>query len=49
MTIFPSGKGVSVTREVFQPTIETPIMPSLLILMSAKDQEIIDIIHDHAC
>ena len=29
MTIFPSGKGVSVTSEVFQPTKETPIKPSL--------------------
>ena len=25
MTIFPSGKGVSVTREVFQPTKKTLI------------------------
>ena len=48
MTIFPSGKGVSVTREVFQPTNGTPIKPSLLILTNAKDSEIIDLIYDHA-
>ena len=48
MTIFPSGKGVSVTREVFQPTKETPIKPSLLILTNAKDIETIDLIYDHA-
>ena len=48
MTIFPNGKGVSVTREVFQPTKETPIKPSLLILTNAKDSEIIDLIYDHA-
>ena len=36
MTIFPSGKGVSLTREVFQPTKETPIKPYLLILKNAK-------------
>ena len=48
MTIFPSGKGVSVTREVFQSTKETPIKPSLLILTNAKDNEIIDLIYDHA-
>ena len=29
MTIFPSGKGVIVTQEVFQPTKETPIKPSI--------------------
>ena len=39
MTIFPSGKGVSVTREVLKPTKETPIKPSLLILTNAKDTE----------
>ena len=48
MTIFPSGKGVSVTRAVFQPAKETLIKPSLLILTNAKDSEIIDLIHDHA-
>ena len=45
MTIFPSGKGVSVTREVFQPTKETPIKPFLSILKNAKDNEIIDLIY----
>ena len=39
---------VSVTRKVFQPTKETPIKPSLLILTNAKDNEIIDLIYDHA-
>ena len=48
MTIFPSGKGVSVTREVFQPTKETPIKPSLLILTTSTDNEIIDLIYDYA-
>ena len=48
MTIFPSGKGVSVTREVFQPTKELPNKPSLLILTNAKDYEIFYIIYDHA-
>ena len=48
MTIFPSGKGVSVTREVLQSTKETPIKPSLLILTNGKDSEIIDLIYDHA-
>ena len=48
MTIFLSGKGVSVKREVLQPSKETPIKPSLLILMNAKDNEIIDLISDHA-
>ena len=33
MTIFPSGKGVSVTREFFEPTTETPIKPSLSIYL----------------
>ena len=47
MTIFPNGKGVSVTREVFQPTKDTPIKPSLLILTIAKDIEIIALIYDH--
>ena len=48
MTLFPSGKGVSVTREVFRPTKEKPIKPSLLILTNAKVSEIIDLIYDHA-
>ena len=48
MTIFPSGKGVSVTREVFQPTKETPIRPSHLILTNAIYNEIIDLIYYHA-
>ena len=39
---------MSVTREVFQPTKETPVKPSLLILTNAKDNEIIDLIFDHA-
>ena len=39
---------MSVTREVFQPTKETSIKPSLLILTNAKDNEIIDLIYDHA-
>ena len=48
MTIFPSGKGVRVTREVFQPTKETPVKHALLILTNAKDNEIIDLIYCHA-
>ena len=48
MTILPSGKGVSVTKEVSKPTKETPIKPSLLILTNGKDSEIIDLIYDHA-
>ena len=48
MTIFPNGKGVSVTREVFQPTKVTPIKSFLLILMNAEDNEIIDLIYDYA-
>ena len=48
MTIFPSGKDVSVTREASQPTKETPIKPSLLILTNAKDNKIINPIYDHA-
>ena len=47
MTIFPSGKIVSVTREVFRPTKDTPIKPSLLLLTNAKDNEIIDLSRDH--
>ena len=42
MTLFASGNGVSVTREIFQPTKETPIKPFLLILMNAKDSEVVD-------
>ena len=38
---------MSVTREVFQPTKEMPIKPSLSILTNAKDNEIIDLIYDH--
>ena len=48
MTIFPSGKGVNVTKEFLQPTKETPIKPSLLIVTNAKDNEIIDLIYNHA-
>ena len=48
MTIFASGKGVSVTREFLQRTKETPIKPSFLIVKNAKDNEIIDLIYDHA-
>ena len=39
---------MSVTREVFQPTKETPIKSSLLILTNAKDNEITELIYDHA-
>ena len=48
MTILPSGKGVIVAGEVFQPTNETPIKPSFLILKNAKDNEITDLIYDHS-
>ena len=48
MTIFSSGKGVSVTREFLQSTKETPIKPSLLIVTNAKGNEIIDVIYNHA-
>ena len=48
MTIFPSGKAVSVTREFHQPTKERPIKPSLLILTNVKGNEIIDLIYDCA-
>ena len=47
MTIFPSGTGVSVTREVFQPTKETPIN-TILILKNAKDDKITDLMYDGA-
>ena len=40
----PSGKGASVTKEVFQPTKETPIKPSLLILTNAKDNRVVSVI-----
>ena len=46
MAIFPNGKGVSVTREFHQPTKETPIKPSLLIVTNPKDNEIIGQIYD---
>ena len=39
---------MSVTRESLQPTEETPIKPSLLIVMNAKENEIIYVIYDHA-
>ena len=48
MTIFPTGKGVSVIREFLQPTKETPIKLSLLIVTNARDNEIIDLVYDHA-
>ena len=44
MTIFLQWKGVSVTREFLQPTEETPIKPSPLIVMNAKENEIIYVI-----
>ena len=39
---------MSVTKEVFQPTKETPVKPSFLILKNANDNEIFDLIYDHA-
>ena len=48
MTIFPQWKDVSVTREFLQPTEETPIKPCLLIVINAKENEIIYVIYDHA-
>ena len=45
MTIFPGGKGVSVTRKFLQPTKKTPIKPSLLIVTNAKDNEMIDLVN----
>ena len=48
MTIFSSGKGVSVAREFLQLTKEALIKPSLLIVTNAKDPEITDLIYDHA-
>ena len=48
MTIFSSGKGVSVAREFLQLTKEALIKPSLLIVTNAKDNEIVDLIYHHA-
>ena len=39
---------MSVTREAFHPTKEMPIKSSLFILMNAKDNEIMNLIYDHA-
>ena len=39
---------MNVRREFLQPTKEMPIKPSLLIATNAKDNEIIDLIYDHA-
>ena len=39
---------MGVTRKFLQPTKEMPIKPSLLIVMNAKDNEIIDPMYDHA-
>ena len=40
---------MSVTREFLQPTEETPIKPSLSVVMNAKENEIIYVIYyDHA-
>ena len=39
---------MSVTREVFQPTKNAPVKPSLLIITNAKYNEITDLIYDHA-
>ena len=39
---------MNVIREFLQPTEETPIKPSLLIAMNAKDNEIIYPIYDHS-
>ena len=40
--------GVSIASKFLQPTKETPIKPSLVIVTNAKDKEIIDLISDHA-
>ena len=48
MKIFPSGKGVNVTKEFLQPTEETPVKPSLLIATNTEDNEIIYLIYDDA-
>ena len=39
---------MSVTKEFLQLTKEMPIKPSLLIVMNAKDNEIIDLSYDNA-
>ena len=39
---------MSVTREFLPPTKEAPIKPSLLIVMNAKENEMIYVIYDHA-
>ena len=39
---------MSVTREFLQPTNEMLIKLSLLIVMNAKDNEIIDLMYKHA-
>ena len=39
---------MSVTRDFLQPTEETPIKPSLLIVMNATENEIIYVVYDHA-
>ena len=39
---------MSATREFLQSTEETAIKPSLLIVMNAKENEIIYVIYDHA-
>ena len=39
---------MSVTREFLQLIKETPIKPSLLIVTNAEDNEIIDLIYNHA-
>ena len=39
---------MNVTREFLQPTEETNIKPCFLIVMNAKENEIIYVIYDHA-
>ena len=39
---------MSVTRAFLQPTKEMSIKPSLVIVTNAKDNEIIDLIYNHA-
>ena len=39
---------MSVAREFLQPTEETPIKPSRIIVMNAKENEIIYVMYDHA-
>ena len=48
MTIFPQWERCECNKEFLQPTEETPIKPSLLIVMNAKENEIIYVIYDHA-